>query len=214
MTASVRSEDFDRSVFINCPFDEDYRPVLEALIFCLIDCGLIPRIASERLDSGEVRLRKIVELVKQCRYSIHDLSRTRASEAGELARLNMPFELGIDFGMSQATTGRLSTKRLLVMADDQYEYQAALSDIAGWDIAAHAGDFEDAIREARRWLASIGLTEKSPSQLVGDYLGYQEWDYERLLFDGWAEDDIQARPTSELIRTMLEWIEADRPSTY
>lgn len=208
------AERYDRSVFINCPFDGDCRPTLEAILFCLVDSGFLPRLASERLDSGEVRLDKIVELMRECRYSIHDLSRVQATAAGEYSRLNMPFELGIDFGLAQAGDETLARKRLLVIAADPYEYQVALSDIAGWDIRAHEDKYDQAIRAVRNWLASMSLTEKAASRIVGEYIAFQEWDYERLLAGGWSDDDIQRRPTAELLRAMQTWTEAGRPVTY
>lgn len=207
-------DEFDRSVFFNCPLDADYRPIMEAILFCVLDCGLVPRIATERLDSGEVRLSKIVDLIRACRYSIHDLSRVQADEAGEISRLNMPFELGVDWGIAAEGSGRLASKQLLVIARDRYAYQAALSDIAGWDIRSHDGDFKTAIGEVRGWIASKDLTTRPASQVVGDYYGYQEWDYERLLDVGWKDSDIQGRPTPELLRAMASWISAGRPMTY
>ena len=91
-------QSFDTNVFVNCPFDEQYASILQALLFCLLRFNLNPRIATERNDSGEARIDKILKLVQSSRYSIHDLSRCQAQTAGEHYRLNMPFELGIDFG--------------------------------------------------------------------------------------------------------------------
>jgi len=68
---------FDRSVFVNCPFDDEFRPILEAILFCITDCDLFPRVSTERLDA-ENRLDKIVDLIVESRYSIHDLSRVKA----------------------------------------------------------------------------------------------------------------------------------------
>ena len=206
--------DFDRNVFINCPFDADFRPILEAILFCLIDSGFEPRIASERLDSGEVRLDKIEQMIRESRYSIHDLSRLQAGKKGEYARLNMPFELGLDYGLAQGGRGRLRDKRLLVIAQDPYKYQAALSDIAGWDIGTHRGEFDQAIRQVRNWLAATEGSIPAASQIVGNYFGFQEWDYERLLARGWDDLDIQERPTPELLDSMREWIVAGRPMTF
>lgn len=93
-----RRDEFSRSVFVNCPFDSDYLPLLRPLLFTILDLRFIPRIASERSDSGESRIEKISGLIGDCRYSIHDLSRLRASQAGEFSRMNMPFELGIEYG--------------------------------------------------------------------------------------------------------------------
>jgi hypothetical protein len=71
--AKVNPE-FDRNVFINCPFDLEYAPIFEAIVFAVHDAGFRPKCARERLDSGEIRLQKIVELIRASRYSIHDLS--------------------------------------------------------------------------------------------------------------------------------------------
>ena len=74
----VQGRSFDKNVFINCPFDARYAPILQGILFCLIRFGLNPRIATERSDSGESRIDKILELVESSRYSIHDLSRCQA----------------------------------------------------------------------------------------------------------------------------------------
>ncbi len=52
------SPPFEKSLFINCPFDKDFKPLLRAILFAAIERGLEPRIASERVDSGENRLQK------------------------------------------------------------------------------------------------------------------------------------------------------------
>ena len=87
------------NVFVNCPFDNSYFPLLKALLFTLVYLGLKPQI-SETTDSGEVRLHKIRDLMLVSKYSIHDLSRMEPLKKGELPRFNMPFECGIDFGIS------------------------------------------------------------------------------------------------------------------
>jgi hypothetical protein len=126
----------------------------------------------------------------------------------------MPFELGVDYGVSVVNEDPAVAKHLLVIAEQQYLYQAALSDIAGWDVRPHDGDFEEAIRVVRIWLASHGLADRSGSQIIGDYIGFQEWDYERLLADGWSEQDIRDRGTKELLDAMRAWRDAGRPATF
>lgn len=59
-----KSSDFDKNVFINCPFDEDYKSLLRPLLFTIIYLGHNPRISSERSDSAENRTDKICELNK------------------------------------------------------------------------------------------------------------------------------------------------------
>lgn len=95
------SSDFERNVFINCPFDPEYYPLLRPLLITLVLLGFNPRIALERSDSGEQRIDKICELITNSKYSVHDLSRLKAERKDEFYRLNMPFELGIDYGASQ-----------------------------------------------------------------------------------------------------------------
>lgn len=106
---------FEKNVFVNCPFDARYLPLLRPLLFTVIYLDLAPRISLEAIDSGELRLNKIVELIRESKYSIHDLSRCEAAAAGELYRLNMPFELGIDFGCRTYGRPRQRGKRTLVL---------------------------------------------------------------------------------------------------
>jgi hypothetical protein len=99
---------FDKHVFLNCPFDEEYKLLLKPLLFTLISFGFTPKI-SETLDSGETRVKGIEKLIEESKYSIHDLSRMQASAKDELARFNMPFELGLDLGCKRfkaESTGR------------------------------------------------------------------------------------------------------------
>lgn len=86
---------YDLSVFINCPFDAKYRSLFQAAIFAVFDCGYVPRCALEVYDSGQVRIDKIVGLIKRCRFGIHDISRTELDRKSRLPRFNMPLELGI-----------------------------------------------------------------------------------------------------------------------
>ena len=72
------ADDFDRNVFINCPFDSDYFPLLRPLLFSIVYLGFNPKIALETSDSGELRVDKICELIKASKYSVHDLSRLKS----------------------------------------------------------------------------------------------------------------------------------------
>ena len=56
---------FNKNVFINCPFDEEYLPLLRPLLFTILYVRLNPRIALESLDSGRPRIDKIVKLIKE-----------------------------------------------------------------------------------------------------------------------------------------------------
>jgi hypothetical protein len=69
---------YNTSVFVNCPFDLEYRPILHALPFSIQDCGFLIKTALGTNDSGETRLRKIEEMIRDCWYSVHDLCRVEA----------------------------------------------------------------------------------------------------------------------------------------
>jgi len=45
---------FETSVFVNCPFDDDYAPLLEAALFCTVSLGFVPYLANARLEAGEI----------------------------------------------------------------------------------------------------------------------------------------------------------------
>src|SRR5438552_16843412 len=84
------------SVSINCPFDQPYQPLFEAIAFCVVACGFVPRCTLELTDAGEVRIENIYRLIAQCNHGIHDISRTEvADQPYRLPRFNMPLELGI-----------------------------------------------------------------------------------------------------------------------
>ncbi len=142
---------FDRNVFINCPFDEEYLPLLRPLLFTILYLALNPRIALESLDSGRPRIDKIVELIQESQYAIHDLSRLQAREAGEYFRLNMPFELGIDVGC-RLFSHEGKAKQCLILETERYRYQAAISDLSNSDISAHKNDPQSLVRGVRNWL--------------------------------------------------------------
>ena len=205
---------FDRNAFVNCPFDREYDHILQAILFCLIRFGLNPRIATERSDSSEPRVEKILQLIKSCRYSIHDLSRCQAQHAGEHYRLNMPFELGVDFGCRNFGSQPLTEKVLLILEEKPYRYQAAISDLAGCDIKAHCADYAIAVRKLRNWLMDQGGFERvGAAQILAEYEDFQEWYYDRQLAAGFSEDDIQDYSTAELMRAMFEWLEHGSPRT-
>ena len=108
---------FEQCVFINCPFDKDYEPILQAVLFCVIYLGFTPKIASQSNDSGENRLTRIQHLIEQSKYSIHDLSRCVAAKKGEYFRLNMPFELGVDYGCREYFGNELMIALMLVLTN-------------------------------------------------------------------------------------------------
>jgi len=144
---------YDRNVFLNCPFDRLYRPMLRAIMFAIRDCGFIVRSALEVQDSSDVRFQKIVRIIRGSQYAIHDLSRVQLDRATRLPRFNMPLELGLFLGAKEFGDAEQHTKRSLVLDSTPYRYQKFCSDIAGQDIEAHANKPAKAIELVRNWLS-------------------------------------------------------------
>ncbi len=151
-----------RSVFLNCPFDPAYRPLLHALVFTVSHAGLIPRCALEIDDSAEVRLDKIFRIIGECRFGIHDISRVGLDAATALPRFNMPLELGIFLGCKRFGDAGQSRKRCLILDTELYRYRAFLSDLSGQDIHAHRDDPRRLIGEVRAWLRSAAARKHMP----------------------------------------------------
>lgn len=150
------------SVFINCPFDEQFWPLFEAIVFCIIDCGFIPRCALEEDDSGTSRLDKISSLIRGSQYAIHDLSRVELSDPVNLPRFNMPFEFGLDLGCRLFGDAIQSRKRCLVLDSERYRYRASISDISGQDIKSHENSPDTAISVVRGWLRTASGRDSVP----------------------------------------------------
>ena len=146
-------------VFINCPFDDEFAPTFRALIFTIMACGFRPRSARELDDGGQTRIDKIYSLIEECRFGIHDLSRTELDAVHHLPRFNMPLELGLFLGAKRYGNKDQKAKRALVLDVERHRYQRFVSDLAGMDIHGHDGDPMRALRETRDWLANVSRRE-------------------------------------------------------
>ncbi len=142
-------------VFINCPFDGTYKPIFDAIVFTVYDVGFVARCALEADDAGEARLSKIIRIIEECPYGIHDISSVKLSAGTKLPRFNMPFELGLYFGCRFFGAKAQKMKGSLIIDSEPYRYRASFSDISGQDIHTHKGKPETAIKEIRNWLANV-----------------------------------------------------------
>ena len=79
--------DYNDSVFINCPFDAEFMPLLRALVFTIYRCGFYPVSALVEDDGTDNRLNKIERLIGNCKYGVHDISRIELNDHG-LPRFN------------------------------------------------------------------------------------------------------------------------------
>jgi hypothetical protein len=198
---------FEDNLFVNCPFDAGYYGLLRPLLFTVIYLKLTPRIALERSDSGEPRIAKIIELIRESKYGIHDLSRITAKKAGEMFRLNMPFELGVDVGCRNFGAEDLGSKRCLILEAEHYRYQAAISDLSGSDIAAHKNEPKEVVAVVRNWIANqCRPRAPGPSKIWFAFNEFMAFNYDDLIGRGFSKEDIEKVPIPELIDSMQDWV--------
>jgi hypothetical protein len=163
------------SVFINVPFDRQYRKLFHALVFTVHDCGFVSRCALESADGSETRMNKLYDIIEACPLGIHDLSRTTLDAGNRLPRFNMPLELGLFLGAKRYGRGAQRKKSCLILEKERYRYQKFCSDIAGQDIRAHGNTVEKAIGATRDWLraARSGRAMASGATIASRYVGFR-----------------------------------------
>jgi hypothetical protein len=143
--------DPSKSVFINCPFDAAYLSLFDAILFSTVCCGFLPRSAIESGTVAEPRLARITRALFSCRYSIHDLSRCTGEGSENLARFNMPLELGM------AMARRFMDAKehdWLVLVPKGHAYLRFVSDLAAYDPATHDGSMESVVVAVIAWLST------------------------------------------------------------
>jgi hypothetical protein len=199
---------FDKNIFINCPFDGQYKSILNPLLFTIVYLGFTPQIASQTTDSGEQRINKVLSLILKSRYSLHDLSRIRSQKRGEYFRLNMPFELGIDYGCRRTSLGYLRRKRFLVLGVNSHDYKQALSDLGGVDAKSHGNDPQQAVLALRNWFGETVPLKKAPcaSAIWEKFLDFSRYFYTERKKDGFSRQDLNMMPVREYIAYIRHWL--------
>jgi hypothetical protein len=139
----------DTSVFINCPYDDGYRPLADAIVLAAAACGFTARSAIETGTVSVPRIDRIRSAISGSRYSIHDLSRCRGQGDADLARFNMPLELG--FAMWRRFTDEVAHD-WLVLVPEGHEYLKFISDLGAFDPKTHQGTLETVVPPVVNWL--------------------------------------------------------------
>ncbi len=214
-----KHKDYDKNVFINCPFDDKYFDLLQILVFTVSYYGFIPRISLESSDSGQFRLEKIIKLIKESKYSIHDLSRLKAERVDEYYRLNMPFELGIDYGL-RTFNKEFSDKRSLILETKRYDYMRAISDINGLDIKNHEDSPPKLVKCIRSWFSeTVKLTNLNTSEKVySDFIDFNtelfrqkmvkyQKNHNTTKAERFAKNEIEEMTMPEYILEIKKWKE-------
>ena len=204
---------YNDNVFINCPFDDEYKFLFNAMVFAIHDCSFIARSAQETEDGSQVRIDRIYTIIAECRYGIHDLSRTELDQATCLPRFNMPLELGVFLGAKRYGETDQQKKSCLILDKELYRYQKFISDISGQDVKSHENNAKEVVHLVRDWLSHASKRTLIPSGR-SIWTRYQEFqsdlpsmaekhqlDADRLIFNdyialvtGWLEErDIISR---------------------
>lgn len=198
-----------KAVFVNCPFDDGFKPILRAIVFTVIASGYHPRSGLDATDGADVRLGKIAAMIGECDWGIHDLSRVEVEDGG-VPRFNMPMELGIHLGARLFGEGRHRRKRALILEAQPHRYDAALSDISGQDIEVYGNDPDQAIRCVRNWLSDHRPRNAVPlpgvAAMQADYRLFRE--EVGALLAARRLDPLDALTHSDFMFAVRDWIES------
>jgi hypothetical protein len=132
------------SVFLNVPYDAGFENLLLAYIAAISAFGFAPR-ATLEIPFGQRRLDRILALIQQSQYSIHDLSRVQLDrKAPRTPRFNMPFELGITVALEKTAH---PDHAWVVCESVRRRINKSLSDLDGTDAYIHGGTINGVFRE-------------------------------------------------------------------
>lgn len=146
------------------------------MVFTILRSGFRPRCALETDDASESRFEKICVIIRQCRFGIHDISRTEPDAVTKLPRFNMPLELGVFLAAKRFGGTGQKTKRCLVLDQDRFRFRQFISDIAGQDIHSHDGDVATLIREVTGWLRDQSRDPKVPGgrKMATEFVAFEK----------------------------------------
>jgi hypothetical protein len=192
-----------KAVFINCPFDAEFEPTFDAILFSVVCCGLIPR---SSLESGSVavpRMERIVRAIFSSKYSIHDLSRCQGEGSEQLARFNMPLELGIAMARRFMASRKAQQHDWLLLVSEGHGYLKFVSDLAGFDPLRYDGKIESVVPTVMSWLATRPDVDRAatPKEVLSALPQFQ---FEKArLRQEWGEN----LPWSDLVLTAIRIFE-------
>jgi hypothetical protein len=166
-----RYPDPSKSVFINCPFDSDYSPLFDAIVFSTVCSGFIPRSSLESGTVSEPRMARVARAIFNSKYSIHDLSRCTGEGSDNFARFNMPLELG----MAVARRFMDPEHDWLVLVPREHAHLQFISDLAAYDPLTHDGSTRSVISAVVSWLVTRdeAVPPVTPQAVLGLFTAFQ-----------------------------------------
>src|SRR5262249_25480807 len=118
-------------VFLNYPFDAEFEPLAHAMHFAVVAAGLIPLCANDLSVPDRPRLEMLIDAIINCHYSAHDFSRFRGEGDRNLARFNMPIEMGMS--LFHALQTQRQEHRCAFFVATPHDHHVFASDLAGLD---------------------------------------------------------------------------------
>lgn len=97
---------------------------------------------------------RITRALFESKYSIHDLTRCTGAGNANLARFNMPLELGVAMARRYLEKRKDRRHDWLVLVPAGHPYQAFVSDLAGFDPAVYDGSVKGIVAAALGWLVT------------------------------------------------------------
>ncbi len=140
-------------VFLNYPFDEDFQSMADAMSFSVVAAGMIPVCAKDLSVPDRPRLDMLMEAINHCQYSAHDFSRFTGEGARNLARMNMPLEMGI--ALYHALNTQRHEHRCAFFVPTEHDYHAFASDLSGLDPLCHVNNDDRLVNQMYEWLRSV-----------------------------------------------------------
>lgn len=193
--------------FINCPFDDQYKPLFQFTIFTLIYLDFKP-VFSSNMSSDRNRLSSIMNLIASSDFSIHDLSRNQPKSIDEPVRFNMPLELGLAMGCRRFGGRKHQRKKLLILDKDAHEYDKYIGDISGQDIESHHDDPQRLISRIRHWITRLYPKREIPfeQEIWFHYNQFQSEIKETLLNRTNAPASIHDLEHIDFMRFAKDWV--------
>ncbi len=143
---------YERSVFLNCPFDDLFAPLFHAAVLTIGALGFTPRCARETEGESDPRIDRIAQGLRESKYSIHDLSRFQGEGPDHLSRFNMPLELGMALTLRYQGKSSGTPHNWVALVPHGFVHHKFISDLAGFDPPAHEQTPATVIKAISGWL--------------------------------------------------------------
>jgi hypothetical protein len=181
------------SVFLNVPYDAAFENLLLAYIAAVSAYGFAPR-ATLEIPFGERRLDRILALIRDSRYSIHDLSRVQLDrKSPRTPRFNMPFELGLAIALEKTAH---PDHEWIVCESVRRRINKSLSDLDGTDAYVHGGTVAGVFREMGN--AFVGSSRQPTVTEMSQIYRLLRAEFKNVLKKAGARDAFNARVFREL----------------